>query len=74
MNMPGSGSNASRTLGRSLPTRRACSTDGSWKEGYVGPVYTTAINATMTMLVGMGVPSKYFTLSPPSASVSAVTL
>ncbi|HUG93659.1 MAG TPA: prenyltransferase/squalene oxidase repeat-containing protein [Planctomycetaceae bacterium] len=26
---------------------RAQSTDGSWKEGYVGPVYTTAINATI---------------------------
>ena len=26
---------------------RSQSSDGSWKEGYVGPVYTTAINATI---------------------------
>jgi hypothetical protein len=29
---------------------RAQSTDGSWKEGYVGPVYTTAINATILQI------------------------
>ena len=33
-----------------------------------------ASRPTMATLVGIGVPSKYSTLSPPSASVSAVTL
>src|SRR5690606_7367203 len=34
----------------------------------------SAIRATSTIDVGMGVPSKYLTLSPPSDMASAVTL
>src|SRR5687768_6386827 len=33
-----------------------------------------ASTPTITMLVGMGVPSKYLTFAPPSESCSAVTL
>jgi len=29
---------------------RKQSADGSWKEGHVGPVYTTAMNATILQL------------------------
>ncbi|MBW3543178.1 MAG: hypothetical protein KY476_23220, partial [Planctomycetes bacterium] len=29
---------------------RKQSSDGSWKEGYVGPVYTTAINSTILQM------------------------